>query len=68
MGIWKTTIEETNEGEFYLAMTEFDWDFNITDIDEPAFSAGITFETAEEARLFAESHGVRASLWTDDHI
>ena len=63
MGFWSTTVEETQEGRFYLAMTEVDYDFEVTDVDEPAVSAGLTFSTEEDARRFATANGIRIGGW-----
>jgi hypothetical protein len=66
MRIWKTTIEVTQDQRFYLAMTEYEWDYSgdcsVSDVDEPAVSAGRTFATKEAALEFALEHEISVSL------
>jgi len=56
---WSTTIERTPAGHFYLRMTERDYEGFVTDVDEPACSAGLVFETVEAIVNFAEKNGIR---------
>ena len=65
MGFWTTTIEEITDtnhpehGAFYLLSTEFDYaDYEPSDYDEPAASAGCVFFSEHEARMFAGEHGI----------
>jgi hypothetical protein len=60
MGYWITSVEKTPKGKFYLAMTEYDYaDLDsVTDVDEPAVSAGREFDTESAALDFAFEHEI----------
>lgn len=56
---WRTFIVPTRSGSFYFSSIQFDWDGEVSDIDEPADSYGMTFPTREAAEAFAEERGWR---------
>ena len=62
---WRTFVRPTPSGSFYLSSIEFDWDGEVTDVDEPAASYGMDFPTREAAVAFAEAKGIR--LAPDGH-
>lgn len=71
MGFWTNSIEMVTAADnphrlrFYIASTETDYDFEVTDICEPAASAGLTFPSEFAARMFAAEHGIGLACDSD---
>ena len=63
---WRTfVVHSPTFGVWYLSSIQFDWDGEVSDVDEPAISAGREFPTRDGAVAFAERHGIR--LAPDGH-